>query len=42
MSQHVAVGLQRDILGEKNVPIEVGIERPDAFQERGERKGFYL
>ncbi len=41
LAQHVAVGLQRGILGEGNVPAEVGIERPDAFQERDERKGFY-
>ncbi len=28
-------------LREGNVPADVGIERPDAFQERGEWKGFY-
>lgn len=41
LAQHVAVGFQRGILGEGNVPAEVGIERPDAFQERGKRMGFY-
>ena len=41
LAQHVAVGFQRGILGEGNVPADVGIERLDALQERGERKGFY-
>ena len=41
LAQHVAVGFQRGILGERNVPGDVGIERLDAFQERGKREGFY-